>query len=586
MNTLLNYLIEANLALVFFYLVYWLLLRKEHQFAFRRTYLLVSLMASLLFPLISIPINSEQLIPSLSNSMAANWLPEITIYGNTPNAANGSQISIWKWMVYIYCAGLLMFSILFMVRIASLTRIYRKSKKYYWKNYRVAESAKKYGTFSFFHYIFLDKANALSEEETQDVLIHEEMHIQKMHSLDIVLIHLLGIAFWFNPIIRFYRNSFVQVHEFEADARSVEGRDANAYCNLLARVALQSNGYAIANHFTNSLTLKRIMMMKTVRKKMKHWKVASVSVAIILIFFIVACQDQVMRDIQTITDNSSAATLLPPEVEAELIKLKELNPHAEYIVLEMNEEGKQKLEELDKNEEFTKSLISMNVIKTADQSFVILQKGDKTNLLSEMTASEGEIFTIVEESATPVDGFPSLYKYIVTNLKYPAEARAKGVEGKVFVEFTVNTDGTLSDVHALKGIGSGCDEEAVSVIKTSPLWSPGQQRGKKVRQRMVLPINFILESGRPAAIAVEEVSQDDYEFNPTVTRKVIDGKTYLTGTVTNQDGNPLTGTNIVIAGTTTGTVAAQDGTFKLESNQSSGTLVFSFIGFKTKMVSF
>jgi len=103
---------------------------------------------------------------------------------------------------------------------------------------------------------------------------------------------------------------------------------------------------------------------------------------------------------------------------------------------------------------------------------------------------------------------------------------------------------------------------------------------------MVLPINFILESGRPAAIAVEEVSQDDYEFNPTVTRKVIDGKTYLTGTVTNLDGNPLTGTNIVIAGTTTGTVAAQDGTFKLESNQSSGTLVFSFIGFKTKMVSF
>jgi TonB family protein len=493
MTTMLNYLIEANLGLLFFYACYWLLLRDEHQFSFKRVYLLGSLLASLLFPLISIPNGGEQLIPSLSNSVAFYWLPEITIYADSTHVKADTQTSIWQWITYIYSIGLLLFSIVFVIRVASLIRLFRTSTKYNWKNYLVAESEKGHGSFSFFHFIFLGKSSELSEQEKLDVLIHEEVHAQKIHSFDILLANLLGIVFWFNPIVYLYRNSLVQVHEFEADARSVEGRDVNAYCSLLARVALHSNGYPLANHFTNSLTLKRIQMMKTVQKKIKQWKVASASFAILLIFFVVACQDQVMQDIQTIADNSSAVTILPAQVEAELIKLKQANPKAEYIVLEMNDEGKKKMEELDKDEAFTKALVSVHVIKTEEQSFVILQKGDKTNMLSEMTAVNGEVFTVVDESATPLGGFPKLYEYIAANLKYPLEARTKGIQGKVFVEFIVNTDGTLSDIHAVKGIGGGCDEEAVSVIQGSPIWTPGKQGGTMVRQRMVMPINFQLD---------------------------------------------------------------------------------------------
>ena len=80
--------------------------------------------------------------------------------------------------------------------------------------------------------------------------------------------------------------------------------------------------------------------MKTVRKKLNQWKVGAVSLTTVLFFIVVACQDQVMQDIQTITDNSSAAIALPAEVEAQLIKLKKDNPKAEFIVLEMNDEGK------------------------------------------------------------------------------------------------------------------------------------------------------------------------------------------------------------------------------------------------------
>lgn len=103
-----------------------------------------------------------------------------------------------------------------------------------------------------------------------------------------------------------------------------------------------------------------------------------------------------------------------------------------------------------------------------------------------------EIFTVVEETAAPKGGMPAFYKYVSDKMKYPAQARRMGVEGKVFVEFVIGKDGSISDVKAIRGIGAGCDEEAVRVVQAAPSWTPGKQRGKPVKQRMVLPIIFKL----------------------------------------------------------------------------------------------
>lgn len=104
-----------------------------------------------------------------------------------------------------------------------------------------------------------------------------------------------------------------------------------------------------------------------------------------------------------------------------------------------------------------------------------------------------EIFTIVEETATPKGGMPAFYKYVGSKLKYPAQATRMGVEGKVYVEFVINRDGTIVDVRVVRGIGAGCDEEAVRVVQSSPPWNPGKQRGKPVRQKYTLPIQFKLQ---------------------------------------------------------------------------------------------
>jgi protein TonB len=103
-----------------------------------------------------------------------------------------------------------------------------------------------------------------------------------------------------------------------------------------------------------------------------------------------------------------------------------------------------------------------------------------------------QIFLVVEETAAPTGGMPAFYEYVGKKLKYPAQARRMGMEGKVFVEFVIERDGTITDVKAIKGIGAGCDEEAVRVLQSAPKWKPGKQRGKPVRQRMVLPIAFKL----------------------------------------------------------------------------------------------
>lgn len=103
-----------------------------------------------------------------------------------------------------------------------------------------------------------------------------------------------------------------------------------------------------------------------------------------------------------------------------------------------------------------------------------------------------EIFQFVEESPTPKEGIAGFYEYVAANLEYPMTARKSLTEGKVYVQFVIGKDGSISDVQVIKGIGFGCDEAAVKVIRNAPNWNPGKQRGKPVKVRMSLPITFKL----------------------------------------------------------------------------------------------
>lgn len=105
-----------------------------------------------------------------------------------------------------------------------------------------------------------------------------------------------------------------------------------------------------------------------------------------------------------------------------------------------------------------------------------------------------QVFTIVEDQPEFPGGLQAFYKYVGDNMKYPSQARRMGIEGRVYVQFVVDKNGNVTEVEAVKGIGAGCDEEAERVLRESPQFKPGKQRGRPVKVRMVLPIIFKLSN--------------------------------------------------------------------------------------------
>lgn len=110
--------------------------------------------------------------------------------------------------------------------------------------------------------------------------------------------------------------------------------------------------------------------------------------------------------------------------------------------------------------------------------------------VSAYSQSDDEVYIMVEKRAEFPGGQSEMLKYIQDNRQYPDEAKENDVHGKVLVSFIVERDGTLSDVKVMRGIGSGCDEEAVRVITSMPKWKPGEQGGKAVRTSLTLPVTF------------------------------------------------------------------------------------------------
>lgn len=113
------------------------------------------------------------------------------------------------------------------------------------------------------------------------------------------------------------------------------------------------------------------------------------------------------------------------------------------------------------------------------------------NALIEETSNE--IFTWVEQQPVFPGGEEKLFEYLGKNIKYPPMARESGISGTVYVTFVVEGNGQITDVKKLRGIGGGCDEEAIRVVKNMPPWTPGKMNGRPVRVQFNLPIKFTLK---------------------------------------------------------------------------------------------
>ena len=147
--------------------------------------------------------------------------------------------------------------------------------------------------------------------------------------------------------------------------------------------------------------------------------------------------------------------------------------------------------EVPDDEEIEEEIIDIDVDMTEDMAIEDLE------YVAPPEEDIDRIFTIVEEPAGPIGGRAAFYKYINKTILYPKQASRMGLEGKVRVRFVVERDGTLSNFEVIRGIGGGCDNEALRVLKACPIrWSPGRQRGKPVRVHFSMPIYFKLYGNR------------------------------------------------------------------------------------------
>ena len=131
---------------------------------------------------------------------------------------------------------------------------------------------------------------------------------------------------------------------------------------------------------------------------------------------------------------------------------------------------------------FTKTIMAQEVEKKPTNS--------ETNVIK----ADEDIFKVVEQMPGFPGGDKARIKFLIENLKYPEEARKKGIQGRVYVSFVVEKDGSISNIELLRGIGGGCDEEGMRVVSIMPDYEPGLQRGKPVRVRFTLPIKFTLDN--------------------------------------------------------------------------------------------
>ncbi len=578
-----NYLIELAAVHTVLMLGYWFFLRKERQYPKMRFYLVASTLLALIIPFLKLP----RLLFGGNEPLEA--VPMGIIRLESMAVTSTVEASTWPYdiLVWIYftVSGYLLFK--FLSGIVYLVRLERRSRHERFNDMTIRRAAGIKGSFTFFHWIFLSDQIDPGQRGYEVILKHEKAHASLGHTYDLLLFGLFKICFWWLPTAWIITKEIKKIHEYQADAVAIKSCDVDQYSSILISSTLKTSGLVLASSFHDGLILKRLKAMKQQAKKISLWKLGALSALCVSLIIVFACSEETDREIKELgsQSNTIAFEQLPAAMQKDLADIKD---GLSFLKLEVLDEKKisdiKELKDLDPN-----LIYSINVQKDETNKTIYLAiKKDAANFdyLSDKAKMDGDVFTIVESQPEFEGGISGFRGYVAKAIKYPLEARNKGVEGRVDVQFVVEKDGSLSEVKAINGIGAGCDEEAVKVVQNSPRFKPGTQNGKPVRVRMVVPIMFQLDetkvnpdNSKQGVVIIEEVQSQNSKF--TVEASFANGE--WSGKVLDEDGNALPGVNILVAGTTSGTVSNQDGSFKLKADPSQ-ELNFSFVGYENMRI--
>jgi len=517
---MINYFITFGLTHSVLFILYKLFLERETQVSLLRGYLLASTILAIIIPLVSLPNVTPIQNMDVGGSVSSYILPTM----NSQLSSNQGSLSLYgNWPLVIFILGSSIMIVRLLLASSQIFYIYRKSVPLKIQGRKVRHWEKLQNVFTFYHWIFINKSLDI---DLKAVIRHEEAHIKYKHSFDLTFFNLLTIPFWWLPSIWLTLRQLKRLHEYQADSYVLNSTGYKSYLNTLISNTLKINGYTLTHSFNDITLTKRLDFMKRLKKKISLVKLSSLCLAMILTTYIFSCQPKnepvgpFSSEIFTVVDQMpefpGGMTAFNEYVQSNLHypekALKEKISGRVVVQFIVNTDGrvsdvnilkglgagcdkeaKRLVEDSPAWESGSQKGHPVNVRLVLPINFVhpAYPFSENKNMpLKTTSAPSDDAFTKVDEVPTFQGDIRLFYKYVQENLKYPEKARNNGVEGRVFVQFVVDTDGTLTHVRILKGIGYGCDEEAKRVVENSPKWIPGKLKGKNVIVKMVLPITF------------------------------------------------------------------------------------------------
>ena len=467
--------------------------------------------------------------------------------------------------------------------------------------------------------IVLPESIKQDSEKLNLVLQHELTHIIQNDFLSNIAIALTQIVFWFHPLVHVLKRELIDYREIRCDSLVLSNQSVSRkkYASLLLELLPMPNinKELSVNMAQESSNLKKRIQMITQQSTTRSIPKRS-SAAIFA--FIILCTAIAMSctDMQTDSVLDEEGVRLSTDVdqngdrgyhqikffpaneqffEIEKDRIEQLNKVSSQHIHSIEVyKGQQAIDKFGPQASAGALIINTNQDSTSYNNVLEALGMEQQDISTQNSAKKEDYFVVVEEMPQLIGGLEEIQK----NIRYPEEAREKGIEGRVYVQFIVNEQGDVENAKVIRGIGSGADEEALRVVRQAK-FEPGYQRGKPVRVQYSLPIFFQLtdnwqetsssseaenqENGltitsyASTEVAEPEVNYKTMEVNVSESGDIIEGKVIDT-----ESGSPLIGANIILQGSNKGTNTDQNGHFTLSKQDVENSSFFvSYIGYKT-----
>ncbi|WP_179345595.1 M56 family metallopeptidase [Winogradskyella ursingii] len=265
-----DYLIKASAVVALFYICFFLLLKRETFFQHNRLFLLTGIVISLIFPMVIIPI---EIIVEPAPTQELFYTIQDTGPITNSNAVVKEPFDWLTLASIIYGIGLTFFLIQFLFQFGSLILLLVKNPKNKDGFYTYVTVKNSISPFSFFKWIVYNP-DTYNKDELDLILTHEKVHVNQLHSIDIILSQLTCIVFWINPLIWLYRKEIRQNLEYIADAKTQHiSNSEKEYQHLLLKTSVGNQNIPLSNNLYNSLIKERIVMLqKSKSQQKKQWR--------------------------------------------------------------------------------------------------------------------------------------------------------------------------------------------------------------------------------------------------------------------------------------------------------------------------